>query len=1089
MKFQMGLEFLWGVHPIDVALRVGRRKFTRIFMKRKHDGTINKRLARIESSAKNAGIDVQRVPVEHIENLVKSASKSTAETVEDSSVVHQGILALVSTLKPKTVVGLDEIIQREEDGRDQMWLCLDKIHDPMNLGAIIRSSAFFGVSKIMMNASPRNPLSPLVSKASSGAMEVVPVYTCHSLPSILREMKSKQWNVYASTSSAMDVGINVDRKREGNSVLIVVMAFESRKFECKLCGAEISDLDEWERHVFGKSHKNNLEQRLAADRREADSRTVCVSGAPWLSQYGNVWDVVGVQTKDPAGYFIAEFGCRAEAEGAVEEKRGSIDGFPLQVQWRTSNATPKEFPNPLEVDYPAVLASVRKLEGATERIEALMKHVEASGETKSAMEAIVHKLESQLRVSLPDGDMSVRLVKISGTKFCFKESLVEVLVTYSSLEKDSVASAVKDALETVSGVEPGKTAVWDGVTAIPFKSGPDGIHGVVYVDACTAIWEETRLLRAYSGMDLRLRYVLSVLSWWGRRERITGHESGLLSETAFLWLVIAILAGVDDPALRVPSAEGMREGSVGMFETDLEIEEIIARFFKKAAVVDFSQSTVLTGVGTLRERKETERNVPLVSLHPIDPNINIGATVSFEGVKKLVKKVKQCAEIFSLFGPNNEEVFVPAVNGVPLLRPLRSKSYQMLQLLLGHNVASTILLRKGTPKRSYDHLKPYNSTFSLPMDEFSSCSEDNESDVENWCSGVARVLERMFRDILAFEVKDVTSDARSNQDDFSIDYKNLATKLEITFDDTFLNNKDSFECATDQILSVFFVQAFYPTWERRTLARDALGDSWMTQSFTEVETKISREIVKSVDAVGKPKLPWSTFLVEVTVKQAVDVEMLERELYEKGGGWFEPLVEMIEDDEVFECTNEPKEPLSPATLVSRLFEDEDDEEAHIGYMALKFPEVYALASTKGFRAAQEPRDIRAGKLTLKGWEVSKRIEEVNLVPGAKPVDNAQRASDSSSSSSASTPGSPSEKRRRLDTDEGKAEDGESFLGGFFERKNGHHSAPFFEEKSLGDGMVSPEPIDEDVEILGEISPRSDTSGRERRSTGESIPFL
>ena len=53
-----------------------------------------------------------------------------------------------------------------------LYVFTDKITDPQNYGAIIRSCLYFGVDNIFTGKKNHCPLSPSVSKASSGAVEL-----------------------------------------------------------------------------------------------------------------------------------------------------------------------------------------------------------------------------------------------------------------------------------------------------------------------------------------------------------------------------------------------------------------------------------------------------------------------------------------------------------------------------------------------------------------------------------------------------------------------------------------------------------------------------------------------------------------------------------------------------------------------------------------------------------------------------------------------------------------------------------------------------------------------------------------------------
>ncbi|CAI4051887.1 hypothetical protein SKDZ_15G3440 [Saccharomyces kudriavzevii ZP591] len=57
-----------------------------------------------------------------------------------------------------------------------LGLYLDEITDPHNIGAIVRSAYFLGVDFIVMSRKNCSPLTPVVSKTSSGALELLPIF-------------------------------------------------------------------------------------------------------------------------------------------------------------------------------------------------------------------------------------------------------------------------------------------------------------------------------------------------------------------------------------------------------------------------------------------------------------------------------------------------------------------------------------------------------------------------------------------------------------------------------------------------------------------------------------------------------------------------------------------------------------------------------------------------------------------------------------------------------------------------------------------------------------------------------------------------
>jgi len=61
-----------------------------------------------------------------------------------------------------------------------VWLLLDGVLDPQNVGAILRTAAFFGCTGVIVCGTGSAPLSPVVAKASSGAMETMTIMCCRN---------------------------------------------------------------------------------------------------------------------------------------------------------------------------------------------------------------------------------------------------------------------------------------------------------------------------------------------------------------------------------------------------------------------------------------------------------------------------------------------------------------------------------------------------------------------------------------------------------------------------------------------------------------------------------------------------------------------------------------------------------------------------------------------------------------------------------------------------------------------------------------------------------------------------------------------
>lgn len=76
-----------------------------------------------------------------------------------------------------------------------MWLALDEVTDPQNMGALLRSAYFLGATGIVACGRNSSALTATVSKASAGAMEAFPLHSVGSMPRLLAACRDAGWRV------------------------------------------------------------------------------------------------------------------------------------------------------------------------------------------------------------------------------------------------------------------------------------------------------------------------------------------------------------------------------------------------------------------------------------------------------------------------------------------------------------------------------------------------------------------------------------------------------------------------------------------------------------------------------------------------------------------------------------------------------------------------------------------------------------------------------------------------------------------------------------------------------------------------------
>lgn len=101
----------------------------------------------------------------------------------------QGLFAEIGEVE--TVAHLDLLALAKEREEYPIVLYLDSVTDPQNLGAILRSAAFFGVSGIVMTENRSSPLTPAALKISSGGFIHVPIARVPNLARAMDEAKEE----------------------------------------------------------------------------------------------------------------------------------------------------------------------------------------------------------------------------------------------------------------------------------------------------------------------------------------------------------------------------------------------------------------------------------------------------------------------------------------------------------------------------------------------------------------------------------------------------------------------------------------------------------------------------------------------------------------------------------------------------------------------------------------------------------------------------------------------------------------------------------------------------------------------------------
>jgi 23S rRNA (guanosine2251-2'-O)-methyltransferase len=109
---------------------------------------------------------------------------------------HQGVVAWT---EPYRYADAWELALQEKP----LLVCLDRVTDPRNLGAVCRSAEGAAATGVVVPAHGSAAVTPAVAKASAGAVEHLPVAVVPNLARYLAEIKSDRLWVYAAAGDAV----------------------------------------------------------------------------------------------------------------------------------------------------------------------------------------------------------------------------------------------------------------------------------------------------------------------------------------------------------------------------------------------------------------------------------------------------------------------------------------------------------------------------------------------------------------------------------------------------------------------------------------------------------------------------------------------------------------------------------------------------------------------------------------------------------------------------------------------------------------------------------------------------------------------
>jgi 23S rRNA (guanosine2251-2'-O)-methyltransferase len=184
----MNTAKLFGIHSVQAALDYSPNKIHKAWV---DSGRQDKRLTQVIDDLLALGIEPEKVDRKILDRLADNNN-------------HQGIVIEVEMPGELSESELKTAV--ENLSKTALFLVLDNVQDPHNLGACLRTADATGVHGVIITKDNATGITPTVCKVASGAAETVPVYQVTNLSRTLRWLKGEGlWIMGAAGETAQTV--------------------------------------------------------------------------------------------------------------------------------------------------------------------------------------------------------------------------------------------------------------------------------------------------------------------------------------------------------------------------------------------------------------------------------------------------------------------------------------------------------------------------------------------------------------------------------------------------------------------------------------------------------------------------------------------------------------------------------------------------------------------------------------------------------------------------------------------------------------------------------------------------------------------
>lgn len=174
------VEYYYGIHAVESLLEQEPERVLTIFTLKGKD---DKRLQHLLQLAEPFGISIQQTGKDRLEKMAGLP-------------FHQGVVAAVRPQATLNEQDLEKLIKNlQNQAITPLFLALDQVTDPHNLGACIRTAAAMGVHAVIVPRERSASLTPTARKVAAGGAEKVDFIQVTNLGKTLAYLKTQNIKV------------------------------------------------------------------------------------------------------------------------------------------------------------------------------------------------------------------------------------------------------------------------------------------------------------------------------------------------------------------------------------------------------------------------------------------------------------------------------------------------------------------------------------------------------------------------------------------------------------------------------------------------------------------------------------------------------------------------------------------------------------------------------------------------------------------------------------------------------------------------------------------------------------------------------